>query len=115
MHLFAGNHRTTALESWEWQEGVTPMEINGPYIIVDNQKIAPIERLQGSDAVTEDRSEREAQPFGVVDRVTISREARERAKLPPDPSERTARAPNRLQEKPPAASPQLTYSPHQLR
>jgi hypothetical protein len=91
------------------------MKIDGPYIVVDNQRITPIERLPHWDAATDDPSGREAQPFGVVDRVSISWEARERAKLPPDPSEKTARAPNRLQEKPPATSPLLTYSPHRLR
>ncbi len=99
----------------ERQEEVTPMKIDEPYITVDNQRISPIERLPHWGAATDDRSGREAQPFGVVDQVTISREARERAKLPPDPSETTARALNRLHKKLPAAGPLLTYSPNRLR
>ena len=91
------------------------MKIDGPCIIVDNRRIAPIERLPHWDLAADDRSGREAQPFGVVDQVTISREAREQARLSPDPSEKTAQAVNRPKKKPPAASPLLTYSPNRLR
>ena len=51
-----------------------------PYIIVDNQKIPPIGRSPGPDSATQDRTTQEEQSFGVVDRVTISREAREKAR-----------------------------------
>ena len=48
-----------------------------PYIIVNNQKISPIDWSPRSDLATAERKGNEAQPFGVVDRVTISTEARE--------------------------------------
>jgi hypothetical protein len=51
-----------------------------PYIIVDNQKIAPIERSPRVKLKAQDRTQREEQPFGIVDRVTISSEAREIAR-----------------------------------
>ena len=51
-----------------------------PYIIVDNQKIAPIERSPRVKLKAQGRTRREEQPFGVVDRVTISSEAREKAR-----------------------------------
>ena len=47
-----------------------------PYIIVDNQKIAPIERIVPGPRLLEDRHPDAGPPFGVVDRVTISNEAR---------------------------------------
>lgn len=88
---------------------------DGPYIIVDNRRIAPIERLPRSDAATDDRRGREAQPFGVVDRVTISREAREQSLQQQNPSDATAPVLGSMQKKPPASSPLLTYSAKQLR
>ena len=65
---------------WDGQQGMTPKIDNTPYIIVDNQKISPIERSPGSNSTTADRGPREDQTFGVVDRVTISSEARERSR-----------------------------------
>lgn len=44
-----------------------------PYIIVDNHKIAPIRRASKMNPVSAGRPNREDQPFGVVDRVTISK------------------------------------------
>lgn len=49
-----------------------------PYIIVDDQKIFPIHRSARPGSTHSDPSGRKEQPFGVVDRVTISREAREK-------------------------------------
>jgi hypothetical protein len=46
-----------------------------PYIIVDNQKIAPIRPASKTNQTSAERSNREDQPFGVVDRVTISDDA----------------------------------------
>lgn len=51
-----------------------------PYIIVDNQKIAPIERSPRVKLKAQGRTQREVHPFGVVDRVTISSEAREKTR-----------------------------------
>lgn len=88
---------------------------NTPYIIVDNQKIAPIAWSPRPASATDGGPEREARPFGIVDRVTISREARERSRWqqahagmdfpdldnPPAPLQPT--------------HPPLTYSPKKLR
>jgi hypothetical protein len=52
-----------------------------PYIIVDNLRIAPLERdigTRSSNYLNEGDSDL---PFGVVDRVTISSEARRRSRL----------------------------------
>ena len=49
-----------------------------PYIIVENHKIAPIRRASKMNPAFAERPNREDRPFGVVDRVTISREAMEK-------------------------------------
>lgn len=49
-----------------------------PYIIVDNRKIAPIQPAPRAARPAGDRKKPDEHPFGVVDRVTISNEARER-------------------------------------
>lgn len=51
---------------------------NTPYIVVDNRKIAPIQRLSPAPPVSHGRKQTEERPFGVVDRVTISSAAREK-------------------------------------
>ena len=92
--------------------GLTPMTDDTPYIIVDNRKIPPLERSPRLKSATADRPRREEQTFGVVDRVTISREARERSMQPP--SAYTEAGPPTLEgvpEKPPAPRSLLTYSP----
>jgi hypothetical protein len=88
---------------------------NTPYIIVDNQKISPIERAPRSDSPTADRKEPEEHTFGVVDRVTISREAREKSMQPSDHAEADPLALEARSKKPTATHPQLTYSPKQRR
>ncbi|WP_319406403.1 hypothetical protein [uncultured Desulfosarcina sp.] len=89
---------------------------NTPYIIVDNRKISPIERSSRPDSATAERTGREEQTFGIVDRVTISREARERARHQPAHSETGLTALENLSKRPPATNkPLLTYSPKQLR
>ncbi len=65
-----------------WQQGVMPMTDDTPYIIVDNRKISPIERPVRPNSATAERKGREAHAFGVVDRVTLSKEARERSMQP---------------------------------
>jgi hypothetical protein len=52
-----------------------------PYIIVDNRKIAPIQPSPRVGRPAGDRKKSDEHPFGVVDRVTISNEARERLRL----------------------------------
>ena len=53
---------------------------NTPYIIVDNRKIAPLRRSSNPDPASAERPNRMDQPFGVVDRVTISGEAMEKCR-----------------------------------
>ncbi len=81
-----------------------------PYIIVDNQKISPIERLQHRERLPNATDEPHAASFGVVDRVTISDEARARAR------EELARSARTPPDQDPAggvltSAPLLTYSP----
>ena len=49
-----------------------------PYIIVDNRKIAPLHRVTTPGSVSAEKPNWKDQPFGVVDRVTISSEAIEK-------------------------------------
>jgi len=86
-----------------------------PYIIVDNRKIPPIERSPRPDPAKADRSGREEQTFGVVDRVSISWEARQKSMQQPAHTETNAPALEELSKKIPTTSPLLTYSPKQLR
>ena len=74
-----------------------------PYIIVDNRKIAPIERSSWPQRPRGDRDRSNDQPFGVIDRVTISKEARERSRRHNERSDRVA--------SPSQSSPLLTYTP----
>jgi hypothetical protein len=59
---------------------VTPLVDVTPYIIVDNKKVSPIGWSTTSGSATEKRKESEVQEFGIVDRVTISKEAREKSR-----------------------------------
>lgn len=49
-----------------------------PTIIVDNRKLAPIARIDRSQPASGKRPNETSDPFGVVDRVTISNAAREK-------------------------------------
>ena len=99
-----------------WQENVTLMIKDALYIIVDNQKIPPIERSPRPDSATGGRTRREEQPFGVVDRVTISSEAREKASQYAAHSGVDPPAIEAMSKNPPTITlPLLTYSPKQLR
>jgi len=49
-----------------------------PIIIVDNRKLAPISRIDRGKPTSEKRSDETGVPFGIVDRVTISRAARQK-------------------------------------
>lgn len=87
---------------------------DAPYIIVDNRKISPIQRSPRPNSATADRKGREEQTFGVVDRVTISREAREKAKYQTAHSEADPPAIEDLSKQPPTThNLLLTYSPKQ--
>ncbi len=52
-----------------------------PYIIVDNKKIYPLVSPANFSPKIENREVNECQDFGVVDRVTISKEARDKSRL----------------------------------
>lgn len=86
-----------------------------PYIIVDNRKISPIERSPRPDSATARRPRQQEQPFGVVDRVTISREAQETSRLHQARREADLPAIEGPAKRQPAAGPLLTYSPKRLR
>jgi hypothetical protein len=51
-----------------------------PFITVDNQKIYPVNRSLGPESASGSRKEPDPPPFGIVDRVTLSRQAREQSK-----------------------------------
>lgn len=51
-----------------------------PYIIVDNQRISPVGWFPQPGLASTEQKGSEDQTFGVVDRVTISSEAREKSK-----------------------------------
>lgn len=53
---------------------------NKPYIIVDDQRIYPIERSSEPRPARRDQNRNAGPPFGVVDRVTISAAGRERCR-----------------------------------
>lgn len=83
-----------------------------PFIIVDNQKIMPLERTADGSSQGRPRHRSDARPFGVVDRVTISAEAREKLRLRQASSDlSTAEAPKLAGDPATAAYPRLTYSP----
>ena len=85
-----------------------------PTIIVDNQRISPVGWSPRTGSATDEPKGREEQTFGVVDRVTISREAREKARLQPAHTEAEPPALEELAKQPPINnSPMLTYSPKQ--
>ena len=71
---------TIACDSRDGHQGRTLMIDDTPYIIVDNQKISPIERSSPADSTTTDRNRGKEPTFGIADRVTISSEAREKAR-----------------------------------
>jgi phosphohistidine phosphatase SixA len=60
---------------------VTPLVDVKPYIVVDNERIYPIEGSTSSASVTEKLKKGEEQEYGIVDRVTISDAARAKSKL----------------------------------
>ena len=82
-----------------------------PYIIVDNQIIKPISRSQRPDSATGDTEKKQEQTFGVVDRVTISREGREKARQQAELEEQQPLLENRSEQLTHDSYPLLTYSP----
>ena len=100
---------------WDGQQGMTPMIDNTPYIIVDNQKISPIERSPQTNSATADRHLREDQTFGVIDRVTISSEARERSRQQHATTDAVSADIYDAAGKTSTSTHLLTYSPKRLR
>lgn len=82
-----------------------------PYIIVDNQKIQPISRSPRPDSASGNADQRQEQNFGVVDRVTISREGREKARQQANLEEQQPLLDNRPEQLTNNRYPLLTYSP----
>lgn len=86
-----------------------------PFIIVDDQRISPIGWPLSSSATLEQKGSEE-QTFGIVDRVTISREAREKSRCMEALAVTDSPTPEKLPNKSPVVtSPVLTYSQKQLR
>ena len=83
-----------------------------PYIIVDNQKISPDGWSPRSASAATGPNGRESQPFGIVDRVTISKKAREQFKRLETHVGNDLPVPNdRSNSAPVAIRPLLAYSP----
>ena len=83
-----------------------------PYLIVDNQKLSPIERLPRRERPSAGPSQSTPPAFGVVDRVTISDEARARARARFSRIDQPPPGPQDEVEKVSSAAPLLTYSPN---
>ncbi len=58
----------------EYKEGLKVKLDKAPFIWISNQKVYPIKTVQGAGAYSPRQND--DNPFGVVDRVTISNEAR---------------------------------------
>lgn len=81
-----------------------------PYIIVDNQKIQPISRSPRRESATDEPHRKQEQNFGVVDRVTISKEGLERSRQQEDEDLRPF-VEGRSEQITDRRPPMLTYSP----
>ena len=87
-----------------------------PFIIVDNQKLSPIGRAPRPGPATDRRTRQEERPFGVIDRVTISREAREKSMQQPAQPKASSPTLEGLSINPHTATTvRLTYSQKKLR
>jgi hypothetical protein len=83
-----------------------------PYIIVDNQIIPPIERSSPAQSAGDEPPAQKEQPFGVIDRVTISKQARERCRQQADLTKADSTNIEDRKQIPPLSSSPLTDSPH---
>ena len=87
-----------------------------PYIIVNEQRIFPMEWSAQSGSATAERKGQEERTFGVVDRVTISAEAREKYRWHAAQAGTDSSTPDDpLNNAPDASVPLLAYSPKRLR
>lgn len=97
---------------------VAMMMDDTPYLIVDNQKLSPIGRINRIDPESRSRSTIDRQIFDVIDRVTISKEARQLSEqiladgLLSHPSSALLPLPDLSMQ---TSTPLLTYSPKLLR
>jgi hypothetical protein len=83
-------------------------------MLVNNQRIPPIGSSQRSDSATAERKGHERPPFGVVDRVTISTEAREASRWYAAHAGAVSPAPKTLPNKSSVGTiPLLTFSPEE--
>lgn len=88
-----------------------PMIDDTPYIIVDNQKIAPIAWTPRAASAADDKPGHEERPFGIVDRVTISKEAREKSRWHQAQADMTFPVPAAPPAPQQPAPIRLTYAP----
>lgn len=88
---------------------------NGPYIIVDNRRIAPIAPSSQTRPAGGDQKDPRDPPFGIVDRVTISDAARERFRRynAGNGTPMTTSADRRFPGQRPHQAPLLIYEPRQ--
>jgi hypothetical protein len=82
-----------------------------PYIIVDNQIIQPISRSPRPDSTTGDSGLDREQSFGIVDRVTISKEGLEKSRQQAHEEHQPQLLENRSERLTHRSRPMLTYSP----
>ena len=83
-----------------------------PYIIVDNQRIQPIDRSPRPEHVTAGQPREHT--FGVIDRVTLSREGVERSRQFFHEEASQSSSPNLIDESENPDRPMLTYAPKVL-
>lgn len=89
-----------------------------PYLIVDNQRLSPVGRISRIDRTFRSRTAVEREIVDVVDRVSISKEARRKAKQmlaeksSASPSHHRLPSPRQFTK---ASNVLLTYSPKSLR
>ncbi|BBO67682.1 hypothetical protein DSCA_16120 [Desulfosarcina alkanivorans] len=74
-----------------------------PYIVVDNQIILPVGRIRRPGPSAGDPESQKQPDFGVVDRVTISRQARQKCRQA------------QFDAAPPSGAAMLTHTPEKLR
>ena len=98
-----------------WQYEAAPVVDVTPYIIVDNQRISPVGWFPQPGSAADEREGREEQTFGIVDRITISREAWEKSRRCEVHSGNDLTTSNDLPNQPPVATrPLLAYLPKKL-
>ena len=85
-----------------------------PYIIVDNRRIPPVEPPQRSSRSADEREANAEDSFGIVDRVTLSKEGIRRSREEMADAD-VSPVDERLSVSRGTSPPMLTYSPKLLR